>query len=587
MNHLNKLRLTALAASVVMLAGCATVKGIHDSKVAIQKSADDVQAKVNQIENESAAPNAPGVRVFDDQYISTDSVELAKAVDPRLKCKFPYNAGKNGRTLQEIGQDITDKCGIPVHITADAIAAMAGAYDKAIVGQAQNGNQSSSTGVQTAGLSSAPIPSPTGNVVAPPPGSATGSLYDAGYAGMAQFHHANIQIVWDRDLDSFLPALAARTGLSYRMTDGVITFYYLDTQTFDVTGIPSDMTFGTDTQASSATTTGTSGNTGVGGGGGGGSGDNGGGGQSTTTQKVTEVVQVAGMKQLTDVVQSMLTQGIGRVASMFGSMTVTDTPDKLKKIGDLIADRNKRNSLQGLFTLRIYSVQMTRTSEGGFNINALFSNLNKKYGISLVNGFAANGAATTAGINILNSNSKWSGSSAVFDLLSQVANVKTLYDQPITLLNMHSTTYKNIASDMFVSGASTTAIGSSTSGIQSSVQQAIQSVGINVQMLPYITPKGDEVYLQFALDLSSAKPITTQSVAGTTVQQTHTQDTGGVQSVRLQSGQTLMLMGSIQAGDTLTQTGTGDEHFQLLGGGQNAVRNGQYLLIMITPNIQG
>lgn len=575
-------------ALMTLLGGCGTFQGIHDTKVEASKATDEANSAINKA-SQTDEVEAPGIRVLTTQYISTDSIELAKGDDPRLLCDFPYNSGKTGRTLQEIGSDITAKCGMPVRITADAIAAMSGAYDRAISGQS-----SSTTGGTSATNGASSLSTTAGTVIAPPAGVMGGATtFALGSGGMAEYRNAKIQIVWDaaakdgtsKDgtrLRPFLDALAARTGLSWKMPDGVITFYYLDTRTFQVSGMPADMSFGGEINSSSATTTGLSGDSS----GSGGSSGQGNGGASTDTTKLSVSTGSNMMKDLQGVIASMLTPGVGRQASTFSTITVTDTPDHVQQIGDFITGQNKANSMQVRFNLRILYVQTSNSSESSLNLNALYSNLSKNYGVTIANTFGQNSAATTAGVNILNGNAHWSGSTAVADLLKKVGKVSTVYDQPLTILNYHPVSVKNIKSDMFVIGASTTAIGSSTSGIQSSVQQAIQTVGLNVKLLPSITPKGDEVFLQFFMDLSNASPITQQQVAGTTVQQTHNSLGSVTQSAKLASGQTLMLIGYRQEAATLNQTGTGDEHFQLLGGGQSGDRDGQYLVVLITPNVQ-
>jgi len=47
-----------------------------------------------------------------------------------------------------------------------------------------------------------------------------------------------------------------------------------------------------------------------------------------------------------------------------------------------------------------------------------------------------------------------------------------------------------------------------------------------------------------------------------------------------------MLMGYRQANHSLDQSGTGDEHFMLLGGGQRGDNTGRYLVVLITAIVQ-
>jgi len=562
---------TALALAMALtLPACTTIKGIHAEKVATTEAGRQVKSYVDTA-IAAAPPEPAGVRVLDDQYVSTSTVELAKQDDPALKCDFPYGTSKRGRTLLEISQDITEKCGTPVRVTPDALAMLRGQFGN---GFAQSAG---------APAAAAAVPEPAAATVVPAPfaGQAPiiGSDYSASVAG-----DNRVVIAWQGQLKPFLDTVTARLGLSWKLQNGVITIYYLATKTYPILGIPSNTSFASDVSSDSDSTSGVSGSAG----GGSGSGGSGQGisGNSTSSQKVAVNVSKDNMKDMQATIEKMLTPGIGRMAISFGSVTVIDTPDAQAAIADYIADTNRRNTMQVLLNIKILSVQLSRQSEVGFNLNALYQNLARNYNVTIANGWSVASEATSAGVNVLNGSTHWSGSSAVVDFLSRVGQVSTVYDQPVTTLNMHAVPIKNVKSDMFVIGTTTTDLGGVTGGVQSAIQQATQTVGLSMQLFPSIAPKGDEVYLQFSMGLSDAAPLTEVTSGGSTAQQTHTTAGDINQSVKLRSGQTLMLMGYRQANHSLDQSGTGDEHFMLLGGGQRGDNTGRYLVVLITAIVQ-
>jgi type IVB pilus formation R64 PilN family outer membrane protein len=570
MKQANTLRIAFALAITLGLGGCATINGIHNAKKQAMKVGNQADEYVNSA-LAAAPPKPSGVRILNDQYVATTTVELAKKEDPALSCDMPYNSGKNGRTLLEIGQDITEHCGTPVRVTPDALALLDGAYTHATQGDA------GASGPQA-------VSNPAAQIVPAP--FATGGSSMGGF-GMSSSGGTNrITIVWDRKLKPFLDTITARLGLSWKINKGVITIYYLETKTYTVLGIPADTSFASNVSSDSDSTSGVSGSSGTSGGGGGGGAGQGISGTSSSSQKVDVNVASNNIKDMQAAVQSMMTPGVGRMASSFGSITVTDTPDAQGPISAYIAEKNRANSMQVKFNIKILSVQLNRNSESAFNLSALYTNLARKYSVTIANGAQLASAATSAGVNILNGSTHWSGSAAVVDLLSQVGKVATVYDQPVTTLNMHAVPIKNVKSDMFVIGTTTTDLGGVSGGVQSSIQQATQTVGLSMQLFPYIPPKGDVVYLQFSMGLSDASPLT-EVVSGTsTAQQTHTTSADINQSVKLRSGQTLMLMGYRQSNDALNQSGTGDEHFTLLGGGQSGDHTGRYLVVLITPVVQ-
>jgi type IVB pilus formation R64 PilN family outer membrane protein len=147
-------------------------------------------------------------------------------------------------------------------------------------------------------------------------------------------------------------------------------------------------------------------------------------------------------------VEQMVTPKSGRfwLSSATGTLSVTDTPDVLNRIGRYIEYQNKVLSRQVQLNIQIVSVNQTRNEQMGLDWGLVYKSL-QNVGASLTGSMAnASSSAASAGISILDTASgnaaKFSGSSLLIHALSEQGNVSMALNQTDPTANLTPVAYQ-------------------------------------------------------------------------------------------------------------------------------------------------
>jgi type IVB pilus formation R64 PilN family outer membrane protein len=287
-------------------------------------------------------------------------------------------------------------------------------------------------------------------------------------------------------------------------------------------------------------------------------------------------------------VEQMVTPKSGRfwLSSATGTLSVTDTPDVLNRIGRYIEYQNKVLSRQVQLNIQIVSVNQTRNEQMGLDWGLVYKSL-QNVGASLTGSMAnASSSAASAGISILDTASgnaaKFSGSSLLIHALSEQGNVSMALNQTDPTANLTPVAYQLSKSTGMLTSSSSTA--TANVGVTSTMTTTNVTTGLFMTMLPFIQENGD-VQLQFAFSYTSPPDIKSfVSRDGNTRNDTADTSTEGLaRKVNLRSGQTLVLTGSEQQNVSADKQGTFTPGNFILGGGQTGSRGRTTLVIMITP----
>ncbi|HEX7684855.1 MAG TPA: PilN family type IVB pilus formation outer membrane protein, partial [Trinickia sp.] len=122
-------------------------------------------------------------------------------------------------------------------------------------------------------------------------------------------------------------------------------------------------------------------------------------------------------------------------------------------------------------------------------------------------------------------------------------------------------------------------------GSQTSLTPGTVTTGFNMTLLPHMLDDGT-VLMQFYTNLSVLDALQTVSSGGANPLQIQTPqiDTRNfLQRVAMKSGETLVISGYEGAADNSTQQGVGKPSNILLGGGYDARRSREVIVILITP----
>lgn len=192
-------------------------------------------------------------------------------------------------SLAYVSSFITDQCRIPVVVTPDAQATLAGSSD---------------TGGKTEKISG-PLPSPDASGMVP-----LASMGQAGTRPVAvpQNEGGLRGVNWNGSLSGLLDNVTTRLGLSWRYEYGHIAIFWLDTRNFAINFMDSDASFASKTVSGTTSSTASGGNS---------TGDN------STSQTTTATIKSNIFKDVDNTVKSMLTPGSGRQNLSAGVLTVS------------------------------------------------------------------------------------------------------------------------------------------------------------------------------------------------------------------------------------------------------------------------
>ncbi|MBV6867859.1 PilN family type IVB pilus formation outer membrane protein [Xanthomonas euvesicatoria] len=563
------MRLFLAALAVTALVGCSTVsKQVADEATDTTVMIDAALAKARS----GNAKNDGTVRILDDQmFVPGAAMQLTPEKTLPGACNIRY-APKGGATFAEFAREVTSICNIPVRITADAYTAIRG-------GQQQGQQMQAGTAAPPAagGLPDG-IPVPPGVALpAPISGAVNGAAYSTPI-------NDRIYIDYKGDLHGLFDAVTSRFGLSWRYRSGAVTLYYLDTRFYKLFTIPST------TRTESVTTTGSNISSGAqqsgssGGGGGGGGAQSG--GSAVSTASTTTRIDTDAPKDIEVTIKTMLTPGVGRMtySPSTGTLVVTDTPENLESIESYVSQENKFRTTSVMLNIELVSMTVSNSSQIGINWNAIYQNLAKNYGIGVASSFATATDAISGSINILEGNSRFSGSELIVNALAKQGNIISRRNPSTSTLNMKPVAVQLANQEFYVDQVTsnqTADVGTSTSASQSSV-----TAGFNLNMIPYVLPDNETILLQLSMNISDLLAIQSKEIGDITLESPRLNYQVLSQEVRIRSGETLVLAGLESVSMTSDKSGAGSPRFWLFGGGSSTSKRREVLVALITPIVR-
>jgi len=534
------IRLTAAALLCLTASSCSTLDRVD----ATEKRAASAEAQADM--HKRALDSGQVVRDLTTQWINPVPLNGIAGQRPALPpCAIKINRPGNV-SLAYISAFITDQCRIPVVVTPDAQAMLAGG---------------SEGGGKTEKMSG-PLPSPDASGMVP-----LASMGQTNSRPVSVSESAGVLrgVSWNGELSGFLDNITTRLGLSSKYEYGHIAIFWLDTRNFAINFMDSDASFESKTVSGTTTKTGTSG------GGGGNSGDN------STSQTTTATIKSNIFKDVETTAKSKLTPGVGRLNLSAGVLTVTDTPRVLDAIGRYIDDRNRELNRQVMISVKVYSVENRHQNQLGIDWNAVLNS--SSVGLSLASPFT--GAASDAlsgGVAILDG--KGQGTQAFLKALDEQAKLSVVTTASALTTNLSAVPVQNAIQQDYVPSISTTQ--TANVGTSTSITTATITTGFNMTALPMLFPGSSKMQLEFSINMSDDPTFTPFTSGGQSSQLAKTTPKTTTQRVIMQSGQTLVLSGYEQLSDGTNRQGAGSYRFFGLGGGERGDDSRRMFIILVT-----
>lgn len=537
-------RLTAAAALCLLASGCSTLDRVD----ATEKRAGAAEAQADA--HKRALESGQVVRDLTSQWINPVPISgLAGQRSELPPCAIKIN--RPGMvSLAYVSSFITDQCRIPVVVTPDAQAAMAG----------------SAGGGKTEKISG-PLPAPDASGMVP---LAAMGQTSSQPAAVPQGDGGLRGVSWNGSLSGLLDNVTTRLGLSWRYEYGHIAIFWLDTRNFAINFMDSDASFVSKTVSGTTTSTGTSG------GSGGNTGDN------STSQTTTATIKSNIFKDVENTVKSMLTPGSGRLNLSAGVLTVTDTPRVLDAIGRYIDDRNRELNRQVMISVKVFSIENRHQNQLGIDWNAVLNT--GSVGMSLTSPFTGAAAdALSGGVAILDG--KGEGTQTFLKALDEQAKLSVVTSASALTTNLSAVPVQNAIQQDYVPNISTSQ--TANVGTSTSITTATITTGFNMTALPLLFPNSPKMQLEFSISMSDDPTFTAFTSGGQNAQLAKTTPKTIVQRVIIQSGQTLVLSGYEQLSDSANRQGTGSYSFFGLGGGARGDDGRRMFIILVTPVVLG
>lgn len=498
-------------------------------------------------------------------WLSGRTVKLAKTSSLPPIFSQPVTFDRQVSSLQEFSERITRLTQVPASVSADAVTA--------------SSRTLSGMGEPLPGAGAKPT------TLNPPLPMGRGA---AATAAVESFMPSSVHISYrSGDLKGLLDTACARFGVFWKYADGAIDFYFTDTRTFQVSAVPGDSSVNANV-VSEASNTGGAQSSGSGGlGGAMTSGTSTGGASSgvssnnTSTTAVNSQLSIFG--SLDSAIKAMLSP-YGHVVSApaTGSISVTDTPDVLERVARFMEEQNRVMSRQILVNVTVLSVTLSAEDSYGINWNAVYQALGSRF--SLTSAFTSGLTnATSLGAQVLAPTSRANGTAAMISALSQQGTVRRKTSASVTTLNNQPVPIQVATQQGYLASISTT--NTANVGSQTSLTPGTVTTGFNMTLLPHMLDDGT-VLMQFYTNLSVLDALQTVSSGGSNPLQIQTPqiDTRNfLQRVAMKSGETLVISGYEGAADNSTQQGVGKPSNILLGGGYDARRSREAIVILITP----
>ncbi|EJN02931.1 PilN family type IVB pilus formation outer membrane protein [Herbaspirillum sp. YR522] len=597
------IKLPMLLPLAVLIAGCSGLANKLEGQVDQEgERATRLSRDVGRTAPGTVMPSSPLVKHEPGIWLGKTAIKLGQPSLPPIFYE-PTTFDRTINSLTELAERITLRSGIPSKVSADALEVSGGAFrPRNLAGLPTSANPALRAAPGMIAQSNGPmLPLPAGL-----PGEGQSSPVQPGRGPAANTGQTQptftdlpngVRIAYNSgSLKGLLDTAAARFGVSWKFSDGVIQFFHTESRNFQISAIPGDSTFSA-TVTSGASSTGGAGGSSGGGGGGGGGGSGGGSSSTGVNANNTQNTQVASKLSVYTGLESaikVMLSPYGRVLASpaTGSITVVDTPDSLERIASYIDGENKSLSRQIAINVTVLSVTLSDSDQYGINWSAVYKSLNSNFGISnAYAGAAATGLVSlTAGIPA-GGTSKFAGSQAVMQALSEqgrvrrqtTASVVTLNNQPVPVQVARQTTYLQSLQTSLVAQ-----VGSTTS-----LTPGVVTAGFNMSILPHMLTNGT-VMLQFSTDISTLRRIRT--IVGTSdasgrvtsqIESPELDTRNFLQRVAMKSNETLIISGFEQTDDDLGRSGVGVAKNMALGGGYSASSNKEVIVVLITPVAMG
>ncbi|ABE47305.1 PilN family type IVB pilus formation outer membrane protein [Polaromonas sp. JS666] len=544
-------------AAAALTAGCVTTPGSNET---IRPKVEVSRERAEKLLASRPVAESGPVSFSEQSWIPLRKVERSERDKANAKTDaIQVEINQRFNSLNDVAGLVASMTGLPVAVDPDVSTRpqQAGTTPAAVAP------------LPMGGAAGGPLPFPMGAAQGySPSGTPSGPVSAA--SPLATNYSGN--------LAGFMNFVSAYYGISWRVEGNGLRFFLMESRTFRIAALPGDTRLSSAVESTSSS--------------GGSSSASGGAGLAGPTQSGSSTnstgVGFAGLSVWTALesgIKQMLSNA-GKVSASpaTGTITVTDTPAVMEKVADFVTAQNQALNRLVSVNVRVLSVEISEGDDYGINWDAVYANLSaaNPYSLALKTAFPT---ATGAGNLIISapagSNSRWAGSSAMLSALSMQGRVSELTSATLVTLNNQPAPVNVGRKVSYLASSSQTQTANVGSTV--SLTPGVIQTGFSMTIVPHIID-GNELLLQYSLDLSSLLKLNTISSGTSSIQAPDVATSNFIQRVRLKSGETLVVAGFDQDNLTAVANGVGAAENKLLGSRTGSTKR-QILVVLIQPNI--
>lgn len=544
------------------VAGCAATMNAREIRKAGNDRAMDTYENMRNIQRESRSFMVDEQGFYAAKHpISVVPINPSLSLPSSFKESQKFNV-QNRIALSEIVARIMKTSGYEVKVDSDVFENQKGSAKRS----------SAPRSVATAPIPASPLP---GDTSAPPfalpPESAPISME----LESAPSDTVLSDLVYTGSLSGLLDEVTARLGLSWRWTGSRVEIFRYETKMFHLAALTGETTTSSKLSIQSTTSSGGSGS------GGGSSGDSGNEGSSGTNMSVSNSMKV--WSEIEDALKNMISDnGKMSVTPTAGTITVTDTPSKLRQIEAQVNEWSRIYSKQVTFHVEVYAIERQRGDDYALNWDAVWRTASSSFNLD-INSNSGAGAGPSFTVGIKDGSTPWGGSSVAGQALSKLTNATLVTSGTATTLN-NQMVPMNISREIVYVQSSSTSTTSGSDVASSSLTPGVTTEGFSMTVLPKIMDN-NRVMMRYGIDLSTVESIETFRLSNSAIQMPRRSVRNFMQVVSVPSGRSLVLTGFQQASGSNNDQGPFSPAAWFAGGSKSSSASVKTIVIIVTPYV--
>lgn len=266
-----------------------------------------------------------------------------------------------------------------------------------------------------------------------------------------------------------------------------------------------------------------------------------------------------------------------------GVISLTATPNDVKKVAKFVHEQNMRLSRQVAISVKVFQVNINDSDKYGLDLKAAFDDGATSIGIASPKGSFGEDVMDNLTMALLPGN--WDIGASIKALSTQ-GSTSLVTSGTVTTLNNKPAPIQVVRKQNYISEITKTNSGGDSNYYDLSVETKEVEVGFTMDILPRILEHG-RLMVMFNLTLSDLveleKVVIGNEEDGQYIQNPIVESRGFAQEVALISGQSLILTGYEKTSNNIEKSGVGSANNPWLGGSMEATKDRNVLVIILTP----